>query len=167
MIKITITGENQITTRFADAPKVIKQSVRSAMTKTMRRVEKELEATTASAFDIPKNVLAKYRVKARRVGTTGLVWMGYNPIKSGYVGSLKQEDWGASARSYLFEGGFIAKLRSGHKGIFKRQGPARLPIQEQKISLLKAPVLAAQVRDRANRYYQEELQSQLAQKLTK
>lgn len=78
MIKITITGDQEISAKFSDAPKIVKQSIRSAMTRTMKKIEKDLESASANEFDIPKNVLAKYRVKSRRVGTNGLVWMGYN-----------------------------------------------------------------------------------------
>lgn len=167
MIKITISGDQEISAKFSEAPKVIRQSITSAMTKAMKRLEKDLESAAAKEFDIPKPVLAKYRVKSKRVVSNGLVWMGYNPIKSGYVGNLRQEDWGASARSYLFKGGFVARMKSGHQGIFMRSGKKRFPIKEQKISLLKAPMLAAQVRERASEYYQQELATQLANKLSK
>jgi hypothetical protein len=167
MIKITITGEKEISSKFSEAPKVIRQTITSAMTKTMKRMEKDLETAAAKEFDIPKPVLAKWRIKSKRVGTNGLVWMGYNPIKSGYIGILRQEDWGASARSYFFKGGFVATMNSGHKGIFMRAGKGRKPIREQKVSLLKAPILAAQVKTRANEYYQQEIATQLVYKLTK
>jgi hypothetical protein len=58
-------------------------------------------------------------------------------------------------------------MKSGHQGIFMRLGKKRFPIKEQKISLLKAPMLAAQVRERASEYYQQELATQLANKLSK
>ena len=167
MIKITVTGEKEIHARFSEAPKVIRQSIASAMTKTMKRMEKDLELAASKEFDIPKPVLAKWRVKSKRVASNGLAWMGYNPIKYGYIGNLRQEDWGASARSCLFEGGFIATMSSGHKGIFMRSGKGRKPINEQEISLLKAPMLAAQVRTKANEYYQQEIATQLANRPTK
>ncbi len=188
MIKITVSGDQEISAKFSDAPKIIKQSIRSAMTRTMKKIEKDLESASANEFDIPKNVLAKYRVKSRRVGTNGLVWMGYNQIKATYVaqmpkqgsgyGTARQEDWGVSIRSYLFQGSFLQKMPSGHKGVFNRQGekiklkrgsyrPIAQQIVEQKVSLLKAPILAAQVRERASEYYQQELATQLANKLSK
>lgn len=167
MIKITMTGEKEVSTKFSEAPKVIRQSITAGMRKTMKRLEKDLETAAAKEFDTPKPVLAKWRIKSRRVASNGLVWMGYNPLKSGYIGTLRQEDWGASARSYFFKGGFIATMKSGHKGIFMRGGKTSKSINEQKVSLLKAPILAAQVRTRAGEYYQQELANQLANKLIK
>ena len=35
----------------------------------------------------------------------------------------------------IFEGAFVATMKSGHKGVFKRKGKERLPIKELYITL--------------------------------
>ena len=178
MISITFQGADGVLTELKGTQSLINRAVKSAILKTSKKIEKDLEAAVSSELDIPKKALAKFRVKSRRMGGAGLVWMGYNPIKSGYIGNLRQEDWGASARSYMFKGGFVKTMRSGHIGIFKRDGDVRKlkrgsfreiaqPIVEQRVSILRSPAIASQIKDRAAQYYRDELARQIVSRLTK
>ena len=177
MIKITIEGENGVIKTMGGSQKMIQSAIRSAITRTTKKLEKDIEDQTSRDLDIPKTALAKFRVKSKRLADTGFVWMGYNPIKSGYIKSLKQEDWGASARSYLFKGGFVAQMKSGHRGIYLRVGPKRLmtsglfsgknrqPIVEERVSILKSPAIVREVMPKVAAWYQAELAKAITKSL--
>jgi len=177
LIKITFENEEGVMKTLGGSEKMIQSAIRSAITRTTKKFEQDIEAKTSQDLDIPKTALAKYRVKSKRLADTGFVWMGYNPIKSGYIKSLKQEDWGASARSYLFKGGFVAQMKSGHKGIYLRVGPKRLmtsglfagkkrqPIAEERVSILKSPAIVREVMPKVAAWYQAELAKAIAKSL--
>lgn len=157
------------------APAIINRAQKSAVLRAARRFEQALEDRVATELDIHKPALKRFRVKSKRVNTAGVVWAGYNPIKAGYVagasssswGRLKQEDWGASARSYLFPGGFLAKMKSGHRGIFERTGLERPKLAEQFVRVDKAPSIASALMPQTAAWYQADLAQQIAQRLAK
>lgn len=70
---------------------------------------------------------------------SGSLWFGLNSIKAAYAGPLRQQRKGARAGAHLFEGGFLATMKNGHRGIFKRAGKARFPIVEQSVILFSEP----------------------------
>lgn len=178
MIRVTFTGDDGVSKSFGAAPKLIEQAMRTTIGRTAKRLEQDLEIAASKEFDIPKPALAKFRIKSKRVGNAGQVWFGYNAMKSGYVGRLKQFDWGASSRGYLFKGGFVAEMKSGHKGVFLRVGPKRLmtkgrfegkkrqPIEEQKVSILRSPALANQVMLKTGDWYKAELAKAITKQFT-
>lgn len=56
-------------------------------------------------------------------------------LKGKDLGSMSQTPTGAKAGHYTFQGAFVATMKSGHKGIFRRKTIARLPIKELYIPL--------------------------------
>lgn len=84
-----------------------------------------------------KSLRSRVRIgKASRDTLRGSVWFGLAPVKAIYAGSARQTRTGVSARGLSYTGAFLATMPStGHLGIFKRRGPARLPIDEQRIYL--------------------------------
>ena len=72
------------------------------------------------------------------------------PVLSSAIGKPRQRGTGASSGQHSFEGAFVARMRSGHVGVFRRQRPGKkvgagargkpeargaLPIMEQSVSL--------------------------------
>lgn len=69
--------------------------------------------------------------KAGQSQSLASVWLGINPIRSGYLGTPRKARGGARVAGVYFEGGFLARMRSGYLGVFKRRGEDRLPIDDQ------------------------------------
>ncbi|MEQ1529091.1 MAG: hypothetical protein ABL925_07230 [Methylococcales bacterium] len=133
-IVIDATEAEALLTRL---PRQIDRAMKSAVDTTTTWAKKEEQSRMAARLNIPKSIFTKVRVKGNtnRDRTSGLVWMGIRPVKSGFVGKLSQIESGAFAREYFFQGGFIATMRSGHKGIFKRVVRQSLPIREETVNL--------------------------------
>lgn len=198
MLQVALTNEKGVSHVLGVAPVIIDRAQRSAVLRTAHRFEQALKNRIQTDLDIPVSAFVRgkkpllwvkdwTRVKVKRVGSTGLLWIGYNPIKAGYVagatkdswGRLKQEDWGASARSYLFPGGFLARMESGHRGIFKRQGAKRTmekgryqgklrqPLADQVVRIDRVPEIARALMSQTADWYREDLARQISQRLTK
>lgn len=180
MISISVTNLDGVFSQYRAAPELLNRAANAAVTAVTRKAEREMENRLAKTSDIPRKPIAIWRIKRvkRLPRGTGVVWAGYNPIKSAYVGKLKQEDWGASAGSYLFPGGFVAKMQSGHVGIFKREGPPRMmtrgryawkkkkqPIVEQRVNLPKTPDIADDVTGEVGLWFQDEFAKQLTRRV--
>ena len=116
-------------------PQTIFKAQRSAIRTTATWTGKELRKRMRDRTGFPAKVFNKFRVKTKRNRETGTVWIGLNKVKASYVGKLSNDTKGAWAGDYYFEGGFIAKMRSGHVGIFKRINSDRSSIVEQSVEL--------------------------------
>jgi hypothetical protein len=165
----TIRLEASELERFLEAaPRKVFAARRSAIQTTLTFAERELKNRLLAATGLPSTVFRKIRVRKRVNSTGGNVWLGYNPVKAGYAGKLRQEDGGAWAGPYYFAGGIVATMRSGHSSIFKRGIGKRLGRQtliEQTVELPQADSIAAQVeilaRVELQRRYNEKLQALL------
>ncbi|WP_168464788.1 phage tail protein [Wolbachia endosymbiont of Ctenocephalides felis wCfeT] len=69
-------------------------------------------------------------IKASKSSVNALVKASLYGIKVGKLGSMRQTMIGAKVGSRMFQGAFIATMKSGHTGIFKRRGRTSLPIDE-------------------------------------
>ncbi len=148
--------------RVIDAlPSTIFKAQRSAIGTTTTWANKEMQSRMAIKTGIPARVFRRFRVVSKRQRDSGLVWVGLNKVKAAYVGDLLEEIGGASAGNYYFEGGFIATMRSGHEGIFKRLGQGRLKIIEQTVNLNLGFEVAEEVAGDAGR----ELRARFAAKV--
>jgi hypothetical protein len=179
VIKISVTNLDSTVAQFDAAPGLLNRATRSAVKAVARKAEREVERQISSETDIPRKLWSVHRVKlARRMPLgTALVWIGYNPVKASYLGQLKQADWGASARSYLFPGSFLARLWTGHLGIYRREGDKRAmtkgnyigkvkqPITEERVAAPIAPVIAARVQGMVGPWFSAEFQKQVARRL--
>jgi len=179
VIKISVTDLDGNLAQYNAAPDLLNRAARSAVKAVARKAEREIERQISSETDIPRKLWSVFRVKTAKnmpLGT-GLVWLGYNPVKASYLGQLKQEDWGARARSYLFPGSFLARLWTGHLGIFRREGARRAmkkgnfigkvkqPIMDERVAAPVAPVIAARVQSMVGPWFTEELDKQVARRL--
>jgi hypothetical protein len=157
-IGIEITGVDAVVRELSAFPEQAERAEARAARKTVKWAETQLRRAIAKEHEIPLKSIRK----ARRVQSKNkLVWLGYNPVKAGYAGKLEQMEVGAMAGAYYFEGGFVATLRSGHASIFKRRGRARLPIDEQKVALVKAEAIAEREAERIESRFFETLRREL------
>jgi len=148
--------------RTLDAlPKTIFNAQRSAISTTTTWAGKELRNRMQVKTGIPARVFRRFRVKTKRNRETGTVWIGLNKVKASYVGKLSQDAGGAWAGDYYFGGGFVARMKNGHAGIFKRKGQSRLPLAEQTVNL----DLGFEVAEEVAREAQIELRNRFADKV--
>jgi len=63
------------------------------------------------------------------------VWFGQYNIEPKRTGRIEDFAKGAFGGEFFFDGGFVAKMPSGHVGIFKRRNQKRLKIDEQYIEI--------------------------------
>lgn len=140
----------------------VEPPVRRAVTRTVRKVTNSITKVIASEIAKGSRVPVKALTKGgstgrgRRVvsyfrddGLTGAVWVGYNPIKAGYVGTPVQQVRGARVGRHTFPGAFDATMRSGHRSIFVRTGKGRLPLEEKLVSIDIAPGVVAEAQAQA------------------
>jgi len=179
VLKISVTHLDGTVAQLNAAPDLLNRATRSAVKPVARKAKREIERQMSGETDMPKKVWSAFRVKtAKRMPLgTALVWLGYNPVKAGYVGQLKQEEWGARARSYLFPGSFIVRLRSGHMSIFRREGAMRAmthgnhigkvkqPIVEERVASPEAPVIAERVKGMVGPWFTDEFNKQVTRRL--
>jgi hypothetical protein len=138
MITITITGADGLQRTFEGTAAQIRRAGTRANQRTADKFAGDASKAMANSSGLKRSLLAKYRTFASksRDGVSVNVWLGFNQVKASYAGRLRQEDWGAAADKFFFPGSFVARMRSGHVGIFSRRGRSRLPIDEQGINLM-------------------------------
>lgn len=153
-LNIKLENVNDVIADFNAKPGQVERAGKRAINKTLDRIQSAGFRELSKAHDIPAKALrprGRYRgrvVKRRpKRGASGYVWFGRNPVKTGYIGSLRQapDYGGAFARKYFFQGGFLVALKSGHTGIFKRKGKSRLPIFEETVALAQAETVIKKI----------------------
>lgn len=152
------------------SPKRAAIGINRALAKAAQFAAGRLAADLARETDLPRRIFGERR--RIRIGTTPTgrrVWLGYAAINARYATPIKQHDFGATARSYVFPGSFLAPIPSADKpgifrrtGIFKRpargryQGWRREVIAAEQIALPQAPAVANRVAE-ATRQRMEKL----------
>lgn len=116
--------------------RAIRNTKNRAITATMRSAREDLKAKMPIKANMEATIFKRFRIKSKRWRDSGVVWMGLNEVKSGYVGELEQIESGSYAGHRFFRGGFVAEMASGHEGIFQRiNGNQSLPIKEETVNL--------------------------------
>lgn len=182
VLDIRAEGLNERIRSIAGISKRADRAVRRSLNRTVVSVRREVAREIAQRANVPQRVLLDQgrgqrvyaRFSPRKGQLEGAVWVGYRNIKAAYVGKLQQLKRGARAgKSHFFEGGFIATMKSGHTGIFKRDpnatrraadnvfGITSLPIIEQEVELKNAESAIRIVQVRAERKLARELLAQL------
>ncbi len=156
--RIEVDGIEDVRDALARLPLQTARAVVIAADYAKGRIAKEMADRTG----IPLRAFREYRVASRGLGgPSRLVWGGYNPIKATYVaarGELERQlppnnyDWGAKAGKYLFEGALALRMKSGHVGIFQREGHGQAArLVEQTVTVPEMRTVAEIVRDEATR----------------
>ena len=142
-VSLTLEGIDRLIKQLDVPPKKAKQIVNRAVASTTIRLRKDIVDDVHKAYDIPKRAakISKVRTRRRIRKGRGTIWVGRNAIKSAYLGKFRNSGSGAFSGSHFFEGGFVATMESGHKGIFKRVSTG---IEEQEIDLDVTPIMLEQ-----------------------
>jgi len=130
---------------MAAKPREIENASRRAIRKTVRFGVGRIARGLAQRNQIPQRVLKTgsghrraVRIRTRMPGPggdSGYLWVGVRPVKAVYIGKPRQLRKGVRVGRHRFDGAFLATMRSGHTGAFKRRGKKRLGIVEQVVPL--------------------------------
>lgn len=113
-----------------------KTKVESAAMKALNKTALWLKVQASSEISKEKQIkLSAIRkrlriIKASKSSMNTLVKASLYGIKAGKLGTMKQTLMGASVGRRMFQGAFIATMKSGHTGIFRRRYGSSLPIDE-------------------------------------
>jgi len=114
-------------------------AVMRAMNKTLRWARTQVARTSATSLKINvksvKKGLVMVRASPSRLDATLGLSASAGVIKGNDIGAPRQHVRGVRAGRHRFDGAFIARMPSGHQGIFRRQSKARLPIREVQLVL--------------------------------
>ena len=176
-------------------PAALKRARRNAISGTVTWAGKEMINTVSASSGLPKKVFRgqkgqwkRYFARRPRANDdSGSAWLGTRAIQPLRYGTATPSGDGVSVRlggnSFNFPGGFVATMRSGHTGIFKRKANAKgqkptadrsnkwqwtwLPIQEQFIQVKGVSEAAARIRKQMPDYMTEILRDKLRDQLRK
>lgn len=158
----SIQFDGNAVSRFVDElPATIQRAHYKSISEATAWAKKELLSRITLDTGFRARVFTGYRVKSKRNRGAGIVWLGYNEVKTGYVGKLTQQASGASVAGHYFAGGFVATMRSGHAGIWKRLDDGRLV--EQTIEIPGARQLMENVAQETEQVLYDNFASNLRQ----
>lgn len=155
--RITLSDRDleRVVREFQATPKQVLKATKRAIRKTQTFAGSRAARAVAREHGIPVKALrqrrrvAKSKITARsRSGVSGYIWIGTMPLRAIDVGKPRQTRTGVTVRKFRFQGAFLARMESGHLGVFKRAGAERLPIEEQHVPLPRAGRAIEIVRDR-------------------
>lgn len=181
MTTISVTAENidQVLRALSGTEKQIDRARKRAIRKTAQGIRTDMIRALAKEHDMPTKAFkpgkgnnSRYRGRvAKNIKNINkaYVWVGHDPIKSGYIGRLRnaKRKGGAFARRYFFQGGFIAKMNSGHQGIFERDPVKKMrtkdkaAIFETEVALINTDAIARRVSSSRGEFFEKTLRQEL------
>jgi len=108
--------------------KALDAAWRRALRKTLAWAKSQTAKTLSAETAIPQKILRR-RLRTR-LGKTGTVWLGLNPVKAHRLGNTRQTKAGVTAGRARFPGAFLVGRAPGTPA-FRRVGKARLPIKAE------------------------------------
>lgn len=137
VLRLEVDGIDELSRHFAHLPGVVAKAEYRAFKRTSDWAKSQGAKSMSRESRLTQKVLkARHRAQAYQSDGFARVWFGVDPIKAVYTGKLKQQKRGIKVGKFTFKGAFVATMKSGHTGIFMRQGKSRLPIIEQFINVI-------------------------------
>jgi hypothetical protein len=141
MIDLQIDGRqlDQLVLNLAATEDQARKALRSTLSKMAAWVRAQSVKGLSKELAIMQRVVRR-RLKAAKFreskdGGMAKVWYGLNPVDLIWL-NAKQNSKGVTAQGgRTVAGGFIATMKNGHRGVFKRRDKARLRIDEQAASI--------------------------------
>lgn len=121
-----------IAREFGATEKEIQAALKRAVSRTTRWASKEAPRRVAKVVKVTAKIIkgrTRFSILMDRDGY-GRVWVGLKPIKLGKL-NPRQTRSGVTAGPAKIPGAFIATMKNGHVGVFRRRGKTRLKIDEQ------------------------------------
>ncbi|WP_253303369.1 phage tail protein [Wolbachia endosymbiont of Phyllotreta cruciferae] len=135
-----------------------------ALNKTALWVRSQTVKQVSEEKQIPKKAMRKKLSvdKANRKRLWSIVKLSSQWIGVAKLGSIKQTKIGARAGSRTYEGAFIATMKNGHIGIFKRRYTTSLPIDEIKINTQARETMKELVDNEVERVFEKYFDQQMS-----
>ena len=137
MLNITVTPQPALAewnTALGVSERQIKTAAVRALNKTARWMRTHVARNTAQSLNVRVGAIRKDLIllRARASHPQSGVAKGSKAgvIKVTELGSPRQNRLGTRVGKRQFDGAFIATMPTGHRGVFRRKGKSRLPIQE-------------------------------------
>lgn len=167
--RIWLEGKAKVDNWFRLKPKQISRATRLTINSVISQSHKQLggEIPRAAGTSITgyRRVRAKKNLaKARRKVMTGVAWLGTLRIPAKYAGRMKQQKGGVRVGRHFFENAFVATMKSGYMGVFKRVSGG---IEQEYIDLPQADNQAASVARWARGQAKSELRERLILEMKK
>jgi len=128
-LDVALEGLDAVLAEFRALPKQVDRAEKRAVRKATRFLAAEVRRELAKAHGIPQKVL-RQRKRIALKPNRGQVWVGTLPIAASHLGTPRQTRSGARVGRRRYDKAFVARMRSGHVGVFRRKGKSRLPIEE-------------------------------------
>lgn len=163
MIRIdenSVRRDIQVVTSYLNKTqrKVVPAAAVSALNKTAANAQTDTVRALAAKYRVSQKILRGVRENKKK-GTKGVAgrvlvikanyrtmtaWLSakVQAIKASKLGKPKQLKKGVRVGSYRYDGAFVARMNSGHVGVYKRKGGSRLPIAEQVIKMPDGETIA-------------------------
>lgn len=163
---ITISQEtiDKVNTLLSNVPKGAERAMTNAANRAIAKAKTEAFKGVTQEYKIKKGVISEYTKDSIKNATTSdlcatLIFAGQQiPL---YKYSLTKQKYppgkvfAGQKTARAFEEAFIAKMSSGHIGIFQRTGKARKPIEQKMGSSMRSMVSNAVVMDQVYKEAQE------------
>ena len=140
--------------------KTVKQATLRALNKTARWLRTQVVRDTAKSLNIKVGAVKKdlLLLRPNHQHLQAGVALGKNSgvIQAVKLGEPKQSQQGVRTGKRFWSKAFIATMPSGHRGVFRRHGRARLPIQEMRLVVTghMATVMQNLADDKAAAYFE-------------
>ncbi|MDX5527175.1 MAG: phage tail protein [Wolbachia endosymbiont of Andrena nigroaenea] len=161
-INVEVTG-SIIQSIDAERRKIELATVR-ALNKTALWVRSQTVKQVSEEKQIPKKAKRKKLSvdKANRKRLWSVVKLSSQWIGVAKLGSIKQTKIGAKVGSRTYEGAFIATMKNGHIGIFKRRYMTPLPIDEIKVNTQAREIMKELVDNEVERVFEKYFDQQMS-----
>ena len=144
-IEIDDSQLQEIANFLVATDKQVETALKRAITRTARNLRTKASSSFRKAFGINakfwKRRIRLYASKDRSTnpGIWGKsrVWVGLDPVRLIHANPRQTKRGVRTRATGLIPGAFIATLRSGRKGVFKRKGPNPKPLIEQTAEIEK------------------------------
>lgn len=164
---ITITEEtiNKVETLLSDIPNGSKIALRNAANRAIGKAKTESFKGVTSEYAIQRKVISEYTKDSiqkasnndicatLRFAGTQIPLYKYKPTRPKYPGRNKV--FAGQKTAAAFEEAFIARMNSGHLGIFEKTGKKRTPIEEKMGSSMRSMVSNSVVLDQVYKEAQD------------
>ncbi|UJQ20821.1 phage tail protein [Wolbachia endosymbiont of Delia radicum] len=157
-INVEVSGSIKEVMQSIDAEKVkVEKAAVRALNKTALWVRSQTVKQVSEEKQIPKKAMRKKLSvdKANRKRLWSVVKLSSQWIGVAKLGSIKQTKIGAKAGSRMYEGAFIATMKNGHIGIFRRRYMTPLPIDEIKVNTQAREIMKELVDNEVERVFEK------------
>lgn len=123
-----------VTEMYGITEKAVKRAEIRAINKTLQWLASQIARNLSADLGLAqKKVRQRIRLSyANQRYLAGEFWLGVYDVSLIRFGRGRAVGKGYKVKDRFVKGGFLARMKNGHEGVFVRKGRARLPIKEKK-----------------------------------